>query len=383
MFNKLISLARKSYMRTSNLSNGNRGGIVITHREYVRDITPSNAFTKWDFPINPGLGITFPWLAQMAESYEEYAIRAMIFEYKSLCSDTVISGGVSAGMGSVIMATNYNCNNDPFVDKRTMENYDGSSGKKPSQSSIHIVDVRKSSTPAGVNRWVRTGGTKPNEDKRLYDVGTFSIATVGQDANTSGTIGELWVAYEVEFFKPKYSGSIGSNLLTDHYVLNGPRVGAFAPLDAVFGATTALAPLAPDLRGANTYIDFSTGATGLDRINFRAEHQGMTFLILYLLQGDGNDNLRSLNTVTFTNVSPVAGTFNNQNQSYTVNAAGAGAVGGLLNVITYTQVVKVEAASNGPWSIIYEFIAGDAPANYQNADLWIMQINGTPQRGPY
>lgn len=370
-------------MRTSNLSNGNRGGIVITHREYIRDITPSNAFTKWDFPINPGLGITFPWVAQMAESYEEYAIRAMIFEYKSLCSDTVISGGVSAGMGSVIMATNYNCNNDPFVDKRTMENYDGSSGKKPSQSSIHIVDVRKSSTPAGVNRWVRTGGTKPNEDKRLYDVGTFSIATVGQDAATTGTIGELWVAYEIEFFKPKYSGSIGSNLLTDHYVLNGPRVGGFGPLDAAFGATTALAPLSPDLNGANTYIDFSVGATGLDRLNFRAEHQGMTFLIMYTMMGDGNTNLRSISHTVLTNVSVVADVFNNQNSSGWQTNGGAGGAANLLDSIWYATAFKVEPAANGPWNIEFGFTAGNAPANFQNADFWIMQINGTPQRGPY
>lgn len=380
IFNKLIFLARKSYMRSS-LSNGNRGGIVITHREYVRDITPSAAFTKWDLPINPGLGITFPWLAQLAESYEEYAIRAMIFEYKSLCSDTVIGAGGSMGMGSVIIATNYNPNNTPFVDKRTMENYDGSSAKKPSVSNIHVVDVKKSHTPLGVNRWVRTGGIKENEDLRLYDIGTFSIATVGQDAAATGTIGELWVAYEIEFFKPKYSGSIGSNLLTDHYTLTDAGAGGFGA-GAPFGLNNALAPLSPIKRGANTYVDFSPLNNGLNRINFRSEHQGMTFMIMYSLKGAGENNVRTIEATASTNVIPGPNWFNNQQQPQMFNTGNGGAAGNQVDTMFFAIIVHVIAAANGPWNIVFNTTAGNYPAGTKNMDIWVMQINGTPEPGP-
>jgi len=366
----------------SSLSNGNRGGIVITHREYVRDITPSAAFTKWDLPINPGLGITFPWLAQLAESYEEYAIRAMIFEYKSLCSDTVIGAGGSMGMGSVIIATNYNPNNTPFVDKRTMENYDGSSAKKPSVSNIHVVDVKKSHTPLGVNRWVRTGGIKANEDLRLYDIGTFSIATVGQDAAATGTIGELWVAYEIEFFKPKYSGSIGSNLLTDHYFVTAANAGQFGA-GAPFGISNAPAPWTPNgKRGANTYIDFSPGNNGLNRVNFRAEHQGMTFMLCYALQGTGNTNLKSFDGVALTNCTVLNTWFNNQADAYAQTNAGMGAGGNLADTIMSCSILTVAPAANGPWNISFDLVGGNIPGGNPNMDLWIMQINGAPEPGP-
>jgi len=38
-------------------------------------------------------------------------------------------------------------------------------------------------------------------DPRLFDLGRFSIATIGMQA--ASTIGELWVSYDVEFFKPQ------------------------------------------------------------------------------------------------------------------------------------------------------------------------------------
>ena len=39
-------------------------------------------------------------------------------------------------------------------------------------------------------------------DRRLYDFGNFQIATIGLQG-TSVNVGELWVTYEIELFKPK------------------------------------------------------------------------------------------------------------------------------------------------------------------------------------
>lgn len=363
--------------------------MVITHREYIRDIAPSQGFVKYEFPIQPGLGLTFPWLAQLAESYEEYRIRACVFEFKSLCSDSVISNGTSAGMGSVIMATNYNPNNNPFIDKRTMENYEGSSGRKPSQSNIHVVNVKKASNPL-TTKWVRTGGIDDNEDMRLYDIGTFTLATIGQDVANTGVIGELWVAYEIEFFKPKYSGAIGSNLLYDHYSLDPAVVGNFVAgaTQAVFGSNSQLAPMTgrnPGLRpnqnrGCDTYI--SASAVGkLDTINWKAQHQGMTFLVCICYIGSTSVT----NTVCVSNANQIntSVTQNNWFRRQTTSVCRSGPTVGATpagDTVMFMQYVRVLNHPTGPWTCQFQFAnpGGGIPGD-PTCDIVIMQVDGQDQ----
>jgi hypothetical protein len=381
LINKLIFLARRSVMRAGS-SSGNRGGIVITHREYVRDITPSQAFTKYDFPINPGLTITMPWVSQLCESYEEYQIKAMVFEYKSLCSDTVITAGSSLGMGSVIMATNYNPLNNPFVDKRTMENYEFATAKKPSVSNYHAINVSRSATPVAGPKWVRTGAVPAGSDVRLYDVGTFSIATQGQDPAAVGTLGELWIAYEIEFFKPKYTGSTGAQLLNDHYVLNNASTGGFIPAGPFGSAVVAGTKLLPNaIAQAGTYI--SGAGTNLNMINFNATHQGMTFMVVCMIKGGGVANCVAFVPGVFVNCLGTNTAFD-QSLNYNRSTPGAGGAGNLMDSPYISQTFQILPAANGPWTVFFQLTAGGAvPTAPCWMDVWVMQINGTPQLGPF
>lgn len=272
-------------MRTANLSTGNRGGIVITHREYIGDVTPSANFAIRRYDINPGLTPTFPWLADLADAYDEYEVRAIVFEYKSLCSQSTTSASGTLGMGSVIMATNYNQHNiNAFVDKRTMENYEGSSSKRPQDSNIHIVDVKKASTPVAGLKWVRTGPVPEDADVRLYDIGQFCLATQGQPSDVSeGTIGELWVAYEIEFFKPKFTGAIGGALRLDHWSLAMPTGYTQTYCLGDYGATPTTSLPANKTRSGSALLhswqsEIGT-AFGYNSIKFDPTTVGMTFLI--------------------------------------------------------------------------------------------------------
>lgn len=347
--------------------------MVITHREYIRDISPSDAFTELEFPINPGLAQTFPWLSQLAESYEEYKIYACIFEFKSLCSDTVITAaGTSMGMGSVTMATNYNPNNDPFVDKRTMENYEGASSRKPSQSNVHIINVKKGSTAVPGLRWVRTGGIKANEDKRLYDIGTFSIATQGQSVS-EGTIGELWVAYRIEFFKPKYSGSIGSNLRVDHYAYAVPTDFANFDVPALFGPGVTANTAPKGLVGAGTYLSASTAA-GLDTLNFLPEHQGMSFLICITYDGNAAAASSQIIVIAQTNITSVNNFRSYTNPSVRSNDAIT------TDIVVYMATVTInQTDANGPWTIQFGRTSNFLPVATVFLDIWVTQINGVRQ----
>ena len=83
------------------------GGFVVHHREYMADITASTSFNIKTIPINPGLLGSFPGF-QVADSYEQYEMRGLVYEYKSMSSDAVMSSGASSALGTVIFATQYN-----------------------------------------------------------------------------------------------------------------------------------------------------------------------------------------------------------------------------------------------------------------------------------
>lgn len=190
-------------MITNSVSNG---AVILRHREYIRDIESSQDFKNLVFPLNPGIQRTFPWLAQIAPSFEQYRFRGVVFEFKSNSADVVLSGAASTALGTVVMATQYDALDPPFDNKFEMSNWEFTTSQKPSRSFMHPVECAKSQTPLTM-LYIRTGDPPGGSDLRLYDLGNFNIAVVGMQnvagENATSTIGELWVSYEVEFYKPK------------------------------------------------------------------------------------------------------------------------------------------------------------------------------------
>lgn len=153
----------------------------------------------------------------MADAYEEYRIKGMVYEFKSTSSEFVGGGAGSGALGTVIMATNYNSAITPaFLDKKSMENYEHAQSAPPTRSMIHAIESKGKATVLKT-MYLRTGPAIEGTDIRMYDIGNFCIATQGMVAAVVGsTIGELWVAYEVEFFKPRYRPG-GAKM--DHFAL--------------------------------------------------------------------------------------------------------------------------------------------------------------------
>lgn len=210
-----------------------KGGVIVRHREYLQDIDSTVLFTRLNFPINPGLPGTFPWLSTVASCFEEYKFRGLVFEFKSLSSDAVLSSATSSALGAVIMATDYNVLNPLFANKSQMENYEFANSAKPSLSFCHPVECKKSQTP-NIPLYVRTPATAlAGSDQRLYDLGMFQVATVGMQA-ASGVAGEIWCTYEIEFYKPRLTPAPAT--LTDHFELQGTINGTNP-----FGTTAAIA----------------------------------------------------------------------------------------------------------------------------------------------
>lgn len=190
---------------------------IVAHREYIKDISTGSvagAFNVETIVIQPGDGSTFPWLSTIAQNYEQYRVHGMVFEFKTTSCDALNS--TNTALGTVIMATEYNVNSPAYTNKISMENSEFAQSAKPSQSQMHGVECAPAEGLVR-NLFTRSAGLSSTslalQDKRLYDLANFQIATVGgQAANI--VVGELWVTYLIEFLKPQIPITLGGDLDT-------------------------------------------------------------------------------------------------------------------------------------------------------------------------
>lgn len=183
-------------------------GTVISHREYIMDICTSPTIGEWKsqtFAINPALGTTFEWLAQIAANYEEYELQGCIFVFRSMSGDALNS--TNTALGTIIMATQYNPYQPPFVNKAEMESHAYAMSGRPSEDMVHPIEC---DPHQGVINtfFTRNGDVPTGADQRLYDVGRFEVATTGFQA-ASVNIGELHITYQVALMKPRLWTALG------------------------------------------------------------------------------------------------------------------------------------------------------------------------------
>jgi len=201
---------------------------VVCHREYLLDVVGTSGFGLTSFSLNPGLSATFPWLSTVANAYQEYRIHGMIFEFRSLATDYVNSGIP----GVLMMGTEYNATAAPFTSKQQMENSEYAVSVKPTVNQMHMIECAPGDTTLK-QRYVRSGALSANSDAKFYDWGTFQIATQG---NSGITLGELWISYCVEFFKPQLNSDLtGTPLagtLSRNTVTNAAPMGLVGLINA-------------------------------------------------------------------------------------------------------------------------------------------------------
>jgi hypothetical protein len=249
----------------SNTTSGTR----IQHREYLGDIRSTTGFTNQVFPLNPGIPTTFPWLAGIAQYFEQYKLWGALIEFKS--TSAVALNSTSTGLGTVIIATEYDVTKPAFQDKRSMENYMYCTTAPPSVSMLHPVECARDVNVLNT-LYVRSASQTTSSDLRFSDLGNVNVATVGMPAAGSN-IGELWITYDVELLKPRLAPSISSNVPT-HYTYDSVLYNtAGAPTAANFFAdstgkskftlrgvgNSAIGPLT-----SNTLSFYSTGTYKVD-----------------------------------------------------------------------------------------------------------------------
>lgn len=182
--------------------------ITVRHKEFVCEVSGSIAYTvQRQFSLNPGVAGTFPWLSQVAAQYTEYRIKGMVYHYIPTSGDAVAS--TNAALGSVMLQTSYRANEPAPTSKVELLNEFWASEGKPSVSFVHPIECDPKENPFNI-QYVRTSAVAATDNILLYDLGTTTLATSGQQID-SGVLGDLWVTYEIELRKPRLSNFSGDD----------------------------------------------------------------------------------------------------------------------------------------------------------------------------
>lgn len=114
--------------------------IVFRHREYIGDVACNGpTFTTRTYAVNPGLNSSFPFLASMAGSFQEYSFKGLVYEYRSTSATALVSG-TNTAMGSVSMAMQYRSDAPGFISKLTMQNEMWATECRPSENMVLPVE---------------------------------------------------------------------------------------------------------------------------------------------------------------------------------------------------------------------------------------------------
>lgn len=183
------------------VANTNRGeATVINHREYIGDlysgINNPSQFKLQTFSLNPGNKDLFPFLADIAKNFQEYEIRGMLVELKSLSSEYA----ADLAMGSYFMAADYNVYGSNPTTKQQVENMEYSSSAKPSRSMIMPIECDPANNMM-IHKNICINQNYDGGDKRLYDWCNIYIGSQGVPQAES-TLAEIWLTYEIALFKP-------------------------------------------------------------------------------------------------------------------------------------------------------------------------------------
>jgi len=190
-----------------------KGGIPVTarfgerltrfrHREFITDISTGptlGAFNIQQLVCNPSSSLTFPYLATLANLFEQYRFHGLVFEFVSTCSPYAANNA----MGSVILTSQLNVGAPQPVSKTQMENIEDAISARMDQNMLYGVEC---ATQANNWYYVRHTGTNPSGNAQLsnlLDLCDFNIATSGGTIPASTVVGELWVTYDIEFTGPR------------------------------------------------------------------------------------------------------------------------------------------------------------------------------------
>lgn len=189
------------------------GSVVIRRREFVKNVDIATGETLLTFQVNPGSRSgaggenLFPWLSQIAPSYQSFQIAGLSIEYVPLSGYAVSSD--SAALGTVGISFVYDNISDtysewPYTSFESLLNLSGAvSGTPATPMSCYLECDPK--TRLRNAQLVRTHQSiaDPNYSRQDFDYAALAIRTGGSQNATKAVCGQIWVTYEILLHLPR------------------------------------------------------------------------------------------------------------------------------------------------------------------------------------
>lgn len=195
-------LARSAPWKSKGLPNlsNTKNKTTVSHEEaFAEVISTGTGVAFFGYPINPGVGTVFPWLAAVASRYETYKFRQLEFSFRT--NQPATNGGILA------IGFETDCNDPAPTTLFQLEAYhDACSDVIWNHQKLRIDLPQDDKMPS---RKTRVGLPAVNYDLSTYDVGTLYVGIEGVAANT---IGRLVVKYTVDLFSHQTQDPIGGTV---------------------------------------------------------------------------------------------------------------------------------------------------------------------------
>lgn len=176
----------------------------VRHREYVQDLSTGDIagqFSNQVFSLNPANAQLFPYLSQLAQNYEKYAVHGFVVELVSTTSPY----NSNSAMGSVIVTATFNSAVAPFVTKNAMENSEEAVSARFDRNLCYGLECKDSATK---EYYIDNGNTVDNSytSPQLLNFCNLQLATAPASTfPTASVVYEMWITYDISLIGPKIS----------------------------------------------------------------------------------------------------------------------------------------------------------------------------------
>lgn len=200
--NSLVRPVSSSVVR--HMHTNTEGCIRITRREFVQPILIQDDATIFELAVEPSKTGTFPWLSGIAESWQQYQILGLAYEYVPTSGAAVANN--SGALGQVVMAFRYDVTEAPNAypndSLRGMLNQSGAVSTSPAAPSTCFMECDPQLTNQFTRFIRRPASAVNNYSEQNFDAAKLMVLTQGAQNSTNKQAGQLWCTYDIMLFHP-------------------------------------------------------------------------------------------------------------------------------------------------------------------------------------